>query len=310
MIDEHELIRDEVAAHALGALDGDARDRLEAHLTGCAECRRLLAEYRQAADHLPFLLPVEPPPAGAWEGIAARIHRAPAAEAGDIAAVAQRPGGAARFWPWLPGGWDRLLPALAGAAVLALVSLLVVVLLVRGAGNDRSAKSGNGATVRHANTANTTLAPAAASAAAPPSATPPSSAAVGSSATPAGSGSGAAASATAPVSTATATAGAAGAAVTRAATPAAAVPPAATPSRVAIAARTATPAAAPRSAPIARAPTAQAAPSTTPATGDDFSGLAFGAALAGLLLAVAGTLLLRRLAGNPSPPREPKHGQR
>lgn len=317
MIDEHELLRDEIAAHALGALDGDARDRLDAHLAGCAECRRLLAEYRQAADQLPFLLPVEPPPAGAWEGIAARIHAAAAAEAGGVAAVVPRPGGVARLRSWLPAGWGRLIPALAGAAVLALVSVLVVLLLVRGAENSRSANSRNGATVRHSNAANNTLAPPAVSATAPPTGTPPSpAAALGSSATPAASGSVAAASATAAVSTATAIAIAP--AATRAATAAAAAPavsatavlPAATPTRVAIAARTGTPAAAPPSAPIARAPTAQAPPSTTPATGDDLSGLDVGAALAGLLLALAGGLVVHRLAGNDGAPRGRKHRQR
>lgn len=321
MIDEHELLREEVAAHALGALDDTARERLEVHLAGCAECRRLLAEYRQTADELPFLLPVESPPANAWERIESRIRGAPAAAprvAAGIAAAPARPGGTSRWRSWLDGGWGRLVPALAGAAALALVSVLVVALIVRGAGSGpsgRTANSSNSAAVRQPTVVGAASAAAATGtiAATPPAGSPPASvAAVGLNSTPAGtSAAGQAASATSAAPAATrppaATAAAPAAAATaRPATPA----PAVAPARPAIVARTATPAVALPPGALARAATAVATPIQSPQTGDDLSGVALGAALVGLLLVLAGGLLLRRGANGTRPTGEPNRGRR
>jgi len=176
VIDEHELLREEVAAHALGALDGDARDRLEAHLAGCAACRRLLAEYRQAADHLPFLLPVEPPPAGAWHGIERRIRDTLPA---TVAAAAATPAQAATrsgFWRRLTEGWGK--PLLAAAAPVAALAVLLAVVIGIAPFVFRSSSINN-----RANNANF------AAATAPASAVPTLAAAVSSSATIAAAGS-------------------------------------------------------------------------------------------------------------------------
>jgi len=76
VIDEHERLREALAAEALGALDAAEHARLVEHLRTCADCRRLLAEYRDAAGLLPYELLLEAPPAGAWAAVRARLHAA------------------------------------------------------------------------------------------------------------------------------------------------------------------------------------------------------------------------------------------
>ncbi|MCE9584353.1 MAG: anti-sigma factor [Planctomycetes bacterium] len=60
----HAEFQDLCAAHALGALDGEERGALEAHLAECAACRRLVAENVEATAGLAAALkPIEPPTA-------------------------------------------------------------------------------------------------------------------------------------------------------------------------------------------------------------------------------------------------------
>lgn len=75
MIDEHERMRDDLAAYALGALDGDDRERIAGHLRECAACTRLLAEYEDAAGLLPFALPIQQPPEESRAAIMARVRQ-------------------------------------------------------------------------------------------------------------------------------------------------------------------------------------------------------------------------------------------
>lgn len=59
----HDELRDLCAVHALGALDGEERAAMEAHLEECAECRRLVAEHAEAAAGMSAALrPLEPSP--------------------------------------------------------------------------------------------------------------------------------------------------------------------------------------------------------------------------------------------------------
>lgn len=60
----HEIFEDAVAQYAVGALDREERERLEAHLTaGCASCQTALEEYRKVAGLLPYgLAPAAVPP--------------------------------------------------------------------------------------------------------------------------------------------------------------------------------------------------------------------------------------------------------
>jgi len=98
-------IRELLAAYALHALDVDELGRVEAHLHGCAACRRALADHEQVAHgllHLPK--PVRPP---------ARVR------ARLIARLAQ-PGAARPARPWM-----RWAAAAALVAVLGLNAVLV-----------------------------------------------------------------------------------------------------------------------------------------------------------------------------------------
>ena len=61
MIADHDRYRDDVAAHAFGALTQPERAELERHLQGCEACRRDLARFRAVVDKLSST--VEPPAA-------------------------------------------------------------------------------------------------------------------------------------------------------------------------------------------------------------------------------------------------------
>ncbi|HLL81851.1 MAG TPA: zf-HC2 domain-containing protein, partial [Longimicrobium sp.] len=54
---EHENVQAALAAEALDALDGEEREALLAHLTGCAECRAELEALRAAASLLAHTAP-------------------------------------------------------------------------------------------------------------------------------------------------------------------------------------------------------------------------------------------------------------
>lgn len=75
MIDLHERLKDDVAAYALGTLDDEqARSRLDAHLSGCDECRQLLDEYRAVVDLLPGALPAAGPSPAVRERLLAQVE--------------------------------------------------------------------------------------------------------------------------------------------------------------------------------------------------------------------------------------------
>ncbi len=59
--DEHSLLRENIPAYALGALDAGDVAALEAHLQTCEACRAELAEYRAISDGLLTVLPPKPP---------------------------------------------------------------------------------------------------------------------------------------------------------------------------------------------------------------------------------------------------------
>ena len=62
--DEHSLLRESIAAYALGALDADDVAALEAHLQTCESCRAELAAYRALSENLVAATPPrEPSPA-------------------------------------------------------------------------------------------------------------------------------------------------------------------------------------------------------------------------------------------------------
>ena len=57
----HQELLDSAASYALGALDGDERAALEAHLPGCAECQAAVASFQEVAATLAAAAPPAPP---------------------------------------------------------------------------------------------------------------------------------------------------------------------------------------------------------------------------------------------------------
>lgn len=81
---------DDLGAYSLGALDGEERTRVEAHLAGCEECRTEIGAYRELAAVIAQRPALAYPPAGTWERIAARLERLDAPLVTTSRTVAQR----------------------------------------------------------------------------------------------------------------------------------------------------------------------------------------------------------------------------
>lgn len=116
MTEEHERLREDVAAHALDALGDLDRERLEAHLRQCTECRDLLARYRKVRDLLPFALETGAAPPQARAALLAHVR-------GEDSGSATRLSGpkARRRQAAAAGGWAAaavILAALLGWNVL------------------------------------------------------------------------------------------------------------------------------------------------------------------------------------------------
>jgi len=63
-LDEHSLLRENIPAYALGALDAEDIRALEVHLQTCESCRAELADYRFVSDNLLSAIPpAQPSPA-------------------------------------------------------------------------------------------------------------------------------------------------------------------------------------------------------------------------------------------------------
>jgi hypothetical protein len=104
----HNEIRAQLEAYALGALDDDERDAVEAHLADCADCRLVAEQAADAASALPSAL------------AAASPLELPPSLKGRVLARVERDGGAPQRRPW----WRRPRAALALAA-LVLAALFV-----------------------------------------------------------------------------------------------------------------------------------------------------------------------------------------
>jgi anti-sigma-K factor RskA len=128
----------EVAAYLLGKLEGDEAERFEAHLEGCADCRRHLEEL----SGLPALLAQAAPAVPLPDGLRARTLtavRERAAGAGQAAVAeeageAEDAGGAVTPVPLRPAWWRRRWVLAAVAAALLVVLAVPGALLVLGGG--------------------------------------------------------------------------------------------------------------------------------------------------------------------------------
>lgn len=116
----HEQFADDLALHALGALDGAERQALERHLDGCASCRRELELLRGDTSLLALTTAGPKPPARSRQ----RLMSAIAAEPRMPVAVKATAGGQQRSW-WASFG----LPASRWGMAVALVAVGVGLLL-------------------------------------------------------------------------------------------------------------------------------------------------------------------------------------
>jgi hypothetical protein len=118
MTTEH-AFDDVVAAHALGALDGEDRLAFEAHLATCPRCQAALADYRRVVGAIGAGVEVAPVPEGLKARTLARAAGRPASGASSPA-TGSRPG-----WTWLQAAAVLLIGVL-GAYVWSLRATVTV----------------------------------------------------------------------------------------------------------------------------------------------------------------------------------------
>jgi anti-sigma-K factor RskA len=107
-------VRELLEGYALGVLDPDEENRVEAHLASCADCRRLVARYREILAGFPEALALASPlqlPDTIKERLLTMLE-------GETAEAHAKP--LPRTAAWRPGGRRRRLLVLAAASLLAL----------------------------------------------------------------------------------------------------------------------------------------------------------------------------------------------
>src|SRR5512139_1248382 len=77
--DEHSLLRENIPAYALDALDAEDARALEAHLQTCEACRAELAGYREISDNLLMTVPPRQPSSALRKRLQSRLPSAPSA---------------------------------------------------------------------------------------------------------------------------------------------------------------------------------------------------------------------------------------
>lgn len=74
--DQHSLLRENLPAYALGALDAKEAAALEVHLQSCESCRTELAKYRAVSDSLLMAIPPRQPAAALRKQLQGRLPSA------------------------------------------------------------------------------------------------------------------------------------------------------------------------------------------------------------------------------------------
>jgi anti-sigma-K factor RskA len=110
----HPTREEDFDLYALGALEGEEKQALEAHLAGCAACTRKLAEARGRMSLLAATAPPVAPPAGAKDRLMKRVREDAAREKS-----AEGAGSRSSFGRW----WMAILAPAAVALAMATVIL-------------------------------------------------------------------------------------------------------------------------------------------------------------------------------------------
>ena len=115
----------DAAAYVLGALEPEEAEAFRAHMAGCAVCRDEVSAFQQVADALPLAAQPQPVPKGLKRRVMAGVKAEPR---GSGAAHGRR--------GWLPRLFESIsTPALAAAAVVAVLVVAGVVALSAGGGS-------------------------------------------------------------------------------------------------------------------------------------------------------------------------------
>ncbi len=119
----HAEVVDLLGAYALDALEGDERETVERHVTGCASCRAEIADHREVAG---LLTPgwAKPPP-GLWEKIAASLEEVPPPL--DLAPVIAMKPGAGRTTSSAGSAAPRRRNVVTGIAAMIAVAAMTAV---------------------------------------------------------------------------------------------------------------------------------------------------------------------------------------
>lgn len=98
-------VEDLIPAYALGSLDREEKELVDAHLAGCSSCQESLREYEAVVEELPFGMPLSEPPPGLRQKILDRAASESAPDSGTA-----QPGWRARLqglfaavpaWGWM-----------------------------------------------------------------------------------------------------------------------------------------------------------------------------------------------------------------
>jgi hypothetical protein len=110
-------VDDIAAAYALGALEPDETEAVEAHVRGCALCERAISDAQRTAGMLSFLVPLHAPPPDSKAALFARVAHAQKAAAASSLPMHQHQG---EIWrtPTIPSsaGVDLVQPTPSGSA--------------------------------------------------------------------------------------------------------------------------------------------------------------------------------------------------
>ena len=114
----HDEIRENLPAYALGGLEPDAARAVEEHLHGCDSCRRELASYELPIHALDLSAPEASPPEGARDRLIARAGSARAPTADERAQTLLEPRRRPYRLPWTMAAAGLLLAVLLGGGLL------------------------------------------------------------------------------------------------------------------------------------------------------------------------------------------------
>ncbi len=93
-MNSHDQFAEEVLLYALGSLEGGERERFEAHLETCAECRRELMAVQEDLGLIALTAAGPKPPARSRERLISAIAKEPKRS--------ERPAAVGKGWMWIP----------------------------------------------------------------------------------------------------------------------------------------------------------------------------------------------------------------